>query len=419
MNEGNWAGNVTYRASTIQRPESVDALQRCVAGASRIRALGSRHSFNDLADADELVSLERLDLPMTIDRDAMSVTVSAGTSYGSLAGTLVREGLALHAMASLPHISIAGAIATATHGSGDACGNLATAVSGLEMVTGDGDLVRVRRGDPDFPGMVVGLGALGIITRVTLDVEPEYRMHQQVFVDLAWDVLFDRFDQVTASADSVSLFTDYGDTINQVWLKSRVTAGEVPVLRQDVFGAPAATRPMHPVRDFPADSVTGQLGVPGLWSERLPHFRLDATPSVGAELQSEYLVGREDAVAALQAIRGLSEIIRPYLLVSEIRTIAADDLWLSTAYGRDSVGIHFTWKPDEVGVRSILPSIESALAPFGPRPHWGKLFVAQAGDLAPRYERLEDFRGLAQRLDPGGRFRNTYLERAIGIGPVY
>lgn len=414
MAEMNWGGNLAYRAGVIHRPQTMDELRRIVSRAGRIRALGTRHGFNDIADSAELLSLEALDPAITVDRAAMTVTVGGGVRYGDLARVLVDHDLALHAMASLPHISVAGAIQTATHGSGDACGSLATAVAGLEIVTGEGDVLQVSRSDDDFAGMVVGLGAMGVVTRVTLDVLPGYLVRQEVFRELPWETLFAHVDEITAAAESVSLFTDYGETVNQVWLKSRIAEGAREPLRTSFMGAMAAMEALHPVAGMSARAVTGQLGEPGLWCDRLPHFRLEATPSSGAEVQAEYVVGRKDAVAALQALRGLAGRIRPLLQISEIRTIAADDQWMSMAYGRESVGIHFTWKPDERAVRDVLPAIEAALSPFAPRPHWGKLFHMEAPEIGTRYPKIGDFRALVARLDPRGAFRNAWFERVIG-----
>ena len=414
MSEVNWAGNYTYGAARIHRPESLDELRRIVATALSLRALGSRHSFNDIADAGEMISLERLEQPIEIDPEAMTVTVGGGVRYGELARELVRHDLALHAMASLPHISVAGAISTATHGSGNTCGNLATVVRALELVTSEGDVLKAQRGDTDFAGMVVGLGALGVLTRVTLDVQPVYFVRQNAFLDLSWDVLAASFNEITSSAESVSMFTDYGDTVNQLWLKRHVAPGASATREGSMFGAVAATRTVHPLAWMPTENLTEQLGVPGLWSDRLPHFRPEATPSSGDEIQTEYLVSRHQAVDALTALRGLHGVIRPHLQISEIRTIAADDLWMSTASERDSVGIHFTWKREPEAIAAILPVIEAALAPFAPRPHWGKVFAATARDLEPRYERMGDFRQLVRRLDPRGAFRNAYFERVVG-----
>ncbi|WP_104168093.1 FAD-binding protein [Arthrobacter sp. SX1312] len=409
----NWAGNYEYRAGTILHPTSLADLQRAVAGATRIRALGSRHSFNDIADSPgTLVCLDVLDPGVHIDEDTLTVTVGAGVRYGVLAEHLQRRGFALHNLASLPHISVGGAIATATHGSGDANGNLATAVVGLELVTASGDVLVLAAGDDDFDGAVVGLGALGVVHRVTLRIEPSFDVRQDVFTDVPWDAVLADYDAATSAAYSVSLFTDWaGDTIGQAWLKSRVD-GARPV--PDAFyGGSPADRAHHPVPGVAADHCTQQLGVPGPWSDRLAHFRLAFTPSNGQELQTEYLVGREHAVEAIQAVRALAPRIAPLLLVSEVRSMAADELWLSSNYRRDGIGLHFTWKPLQDEVEALLPELEAALLPLGARPHWGKLFAADAAQLAPLYPRFEDFRRLARRLDPEGTFRNAFLDRTV------
>jgi xylitol oxidase len=411
----NWAGNYRYRAGELHRPATVEQLQEVVAGAARVRVLGSRHSFTDIADAAELVTLEGLPADVALDREAGTVSLTAGLRYGELAEALQREGAALHNLASLPHISVAGAVATATHGSGDANGNLATAVAGLELVTSSGELLTVARGDPDFDGLVVGLGALGAVTRLTLDVEPAYQVRQRVFEGLAWDALYEHFDEITAAGYSVSVFTRWGEAVDQVWVKRRVT-GDPERVDDELFGAPAATVDRHPIIELDPVNCTRQLGVPGAWWDRLPHFRMGFMPSAGAELQSEYLVPRRHAATAIGAVRALADLVRPVLQVSELRTVAADRLWLSPQYREDTVAIHFTWHPDPAGVRRALVELEAALAPCQARPHWGKVFVADAAAIAPRYERLPDFRRLADRLDPRGAFRNPWLTRHV-LGP--
>jgi xylitol oxidase len=412
VTETNWAANLTYRAARLHRPASLEQVQELVAGASRLRVLGSRHSFNDIADADELLVLDGLPGEVAVDHHAGTVTLPAAMRYGELAGPLRAEGMALANLASLPHISVGGAVATATHGSGDANGNLATAVAGLELVTGTGELLTAARGDPDFDGLVVGLGALGAVTRLTLDVEPDYQVRQRAFEGLPWAALFDHFDEVTSAGYSVSLFTRWEDAVDQVWVKSRVTA-EPEAVHGELFGAVPATLDRHPILGLDPVNCTRQLGVPGPWSDRLPHFRMGFTPSSGEELQSEYHLPREHAVAALEALLGLAGVIRPVLQVSELRTVAADGLWMSPQHGRDTLSVHFTWHKDWPAVRRVLAEVEAALAPFAARPHWGKLFLAGAADLAPRYPRLGDFTGLAGRLDPRGVFVNDWLRRHV------
>jgi alditol oxidase len=405
----NWAGNYTYGAARIHRPATLEQLREIVAAAGRIRVLGTRHSFTDIGDSDELVSLASLPADVAVDRAAGTVSFGAGLTYGELARALDEEGLALAALASLPHISVAGAVATATHGSGDAIGNLATAVAGIELVTSAGELVTASRGEPDFDGLVVGLGALGAVTRLTLDVEPAYDVRQRVFEGLAWDVLHERFDEITASGYSVSVFTRWGDDVDQVWVKSRVTEAPEDV-RADLFGARAATVDRHPILGIDPVNCTPQLGRPGPWWERLPHFRMGFTPSAGDELQSEVLLPREQAAAAIDGMRALAGRMRPVLQVAEIRTVAADRLWLSPQYGSDTVAIHFTWEPQPEPVMAVLAELEAALEPFGARPHWGKLLLGGAGRM---YARLPDFAALAERLDPRGAFRNAWLERHV------
>ena len=354
-------------------------------------------------------------MDVVVDHVTDTVSFNAALKYGGLVETLTKEGVALHNLASLPHISVAGAVATATHGSGETNGNLATAVAGLELVTSGGEIIEISRGEPDFDGLVVGLGALGAVTRITLDVEPAYEVRQRVFEGLSWKALFEHFDEIMNRGYSVSVFTRWGETVDQVWVKSRAT-GEPEQIEDDLFGAVAAAVDRHPILGLDASSCTPQLGRPGPWAERLPHFRMGFTPSSGEELQSEYLFARRYAVEAIEAVRSLAAQIRPLLQVSEIRTVAADRLWMSMNYGQDTVGIHFTWKPERDAVEDMLVQLESVLAPFEARPHWGKLFNADAEAIAPLYERMPDFIRLVERLDPRGAFRNSWLEaRVLGV----
>jgi xylitol oxidase len=407
----NWAGNYTYRARAIHAPSTPEELQQIVTRAGQIRVLGSRHSFTDIGDSAELISLDSLPAGMLVDRQAMTVTCSAARRYGELAVALEREGLALSNLASLPHIGVAGAVSTATHGSGSQNGSLSTAVRALELLTSDGSAHTLATGDPDFDGAVVGLGALGVITSVTLAVEPFYEVGQQVFEPLGWETLLGGFDQLMASGYSVSVFTVWGKEAGRVWVKTR--DGD-RALGDELLGVRAARLERHPIEGLDPVAATPQLGVPGPWFDRLPHFRMGFTPSSGAEIQSEYIFPREHAVAAIEAVRGIAATVRPVLQVSEIRTIAADSLWMSPQYGQDTAAIHFTWRREQQAVERAVAQVEHALEPFGARPHWGKLFLADGRTLASLYERLPDFRALCERLDPRGAFRNPWLERVLG-----
>jgi alditol oxidase len=407
----NWAGNIAFRAARLHRPSTLDELRRVVAGSRRIRPLGTAHSFNRIADcADDMVSVAGLPPTIRVDAAASTVTVAAGVRYGDLAAALYAAGHALHNLGSLPHISVAGAVSTGTHGSGDGNGNLATAVRGLRMVTADGELVTLRRGVGGFAGAVVALGALGVVVDLTLEIEPAYEVRQYVYEGLPWHRLVESLDDIFRAAYSVSLFTSWtGPVIDQVWVKRRVDPeGPPPQAPASFLDAVAADRPRHPIMSMPADNCTAQLGVPGPWHERLPHFRLDFTPSAGEELQSEFLVPRDRAVAALSAVDAIRDKVAPVLQISEIRSIAADDMWLSPSYQRETIAIHFTWIPDGAAVLPVVAAVEEQLAPFAARPHWGKVFTADASAVTARYERWADFERLAADFDPGGKLRPEY-----------
>src|SRR3954468_11119424 len=386
----NWAGTHTYRARAVHRPSTLEQVREIVAAAPRSRVLGSRHSFTELADSEQLLTLDALPSDVAVDRAAGTESGAASVRYGELAPELHAHGLALANLASLPHISIAGSVATATHGSGDQNGNLATAVAGLQLVTSGGEVLELRRGEEGFQGVVVGLGALGAVTRVTLDVEPAYAVRQRVFEDLSWEALFKHFDAITSCAYSVSVFGRWGDVAGDVWVKSRVADEQPETAPDELFGARAATVERHPIPGADPVNCTPQLGHAGRWSDRLPHFRMGFTPSSGQELQSEFFVARSDAAAAITAVRTLGERLDPVLQVSEIRTIAADSLWMSPQFDRASVGLHFTWHPDAAAVDRVLVQLEALLADFDARPHWGKVFRARADTVGPHYERLED-----------------------------
>ncbi|GHD41516.1 FAD-binding protein [Mycetocola manganoxydans] len=408
----NWSGNYAYGATRIEAPASVDAVRALLSGATAVRALGTRHSFNPIADsADLVISTELLRFAPVLSTEDRTVTVGAGIRYGDLATDLQAAGWALPNLASLPHISVGGAIATGTHGSGNAVPSLAASVAGLEIVLASGDVLELRRGDPDFDGAVVSLGALGIVTRVTLDIVPTFDIEQSVFEGLPFAAVEENLDAITGAAYSVSMFTTWRnpDVLDQVWLKRR--AGVDVAAPSELFGAVAAPADRHPLPGISAINCTPQMGVAGAWLDRLPHFRLDFTPSNGEELQSEFLVPRAHAIDALRAVRALADQIAPLLQVCEIRTFAADTLWLSGAYETDAVGLHFTWLKEQAQVEALLPTLEAALAPFSARPHWGKVFTPDPQSLERVYPRLGDFRALAARLDPSRVFVNEFLER--------
>jgi len=409
----NWAGNLEYSSADVQRPTTVDQLRELVAHATRIKALGSRHSFNTVADTDGThILLDALPQEVVVDTAKSTVKVSGGISYGALGRALEEQGYAIHNLASLPHISVAGAIQTGTHGSGVNNPSLAAAVVSVDLVRASGELVTLTADDDEFLASVVGMGALGIVTGLELAVRPSYEVRQRVLTGLSWERALENFQGIASSAYSVSFFTNYtGDTIPQVWLKALDTEAPLP----DLFGATPATSAMHPLPDMSAENCTEQLDVAGKWLDRLPHFRHEFTPSNGEELQSEFLLPLDQAPAALQAVRELAQKLAPLLFISEIRTVAADEFWLSPFYQQQSVALHFTWKPLQTEVESALPELEAALRPFGARPHWGKLFTPGQYDFAALYPRFEDFRSLVQANDPSGKFRNSLLDSVLGV----
>ena len=410
----NWSGTYEYRARSVEAPTSIAEVQQLVARSPRVRALGTRHSFNDIADTEGvLVTTTEIPADFAIDEERRVLTVGAGTRYAAVATHLTEQGWALHNMGSLPHISVAGAISTGTHGSGDLNGNLSTAVRGLQLVGPDGELRWIRHGDADFPGSVVALGLLGVVVRVELAIEPSYLIRQDVYRGLAWSTLLSNVPAVTGAGYSVSIFTDWvTDPIQQVWVKRRLASADETVA-DELSGAVRDGSNSALIVEGVGDNTT-QLGVAGAWSAHLPHFRIDSTPSNGDEIQSEYFIDRADAPAALAAVRELGADIAPHLLVTELRTMAADDLWISPATGRESLAIHFTFKNDQAAVEALCPRIEAALEPFAPRPHWGKVNTMPKALVATRYPRFADFRALVQRTDPDGKFVGPSTAELLG-----
>lgn len=455
----NWSGNLTYNTDRLIQLSSIAELQDYIRKYGAAKVLGTRHCFNDIADSgmrsrDRLIWLEGIEPDITLNRDgdkatAGTVTLGAALRYGQLAEFLQAQGLALHNLASLPHISVAGACATATHGSGNRNGSLSTAVSGMEILTASGEIVEVSREKDGerFNGMVVHLGGLGIVTRITLKVEPAYLVRQDAYEGLSFGTLEGHFEEIMGAGYSVSLFTNWqGGIFEAVWIKSKVAAGQGtapagayaavvadgpdsaplapgPAAAQagftgaapDFFGARAATHNLHPIPGLSGEICTEQMGVPGPWHERLPHFKMGFTPSSGEELQSEYFVAREDAYAAIKAVERLKNAITPLLLISEIRTVDADGFWMSPCYWQPCASIHFTWKRDWGAVSRVLPLIEQALEPFNARPHWGKLFTMQPERIRQLYPKLAAFRELMAYYDPEGFFRNAFLERNLSF----
>ena len=413
----NWAGNLTYSTDNVHYPATVEQVQEVVQKCRKLKALGSQHSFNNIADSTyNQVSTKNMNKVVALDKAANTVTVEGGMRYGELAPYLHKNGYALPNLASLPHITVAGACATATHGSGVKNGNLATAVSAIEFVDASGEVVTLskKKDGEYFYGAVVGLGALGIVTKVTLDLLPAFNMKQYVYRNLPMSELKNNFDSIQSRGYSVSLFTNWKNkNINEVWIKSRVEDGIITPAELDLYGAKLATKNMHPVEEQSAENVTEQMGVPGPWYERMPHFKMGFRPSTGKELQNEYFVPIEHAYDAMMAIEKLNEKITPHLFISEIRTINADNFWMSPCYKRTCVAFHTTWKQETDTVMKLIPLVEEKLAPFNATPHWAKLFTLPPAVVQSRYGKLSDFKQLITRYDPNGKFQNEFLNRNL------
>jgi len=409
----NWAGTYEYTAPRIVTASTVDDVRRVLAAPGRVRALGTRHSFTDLPDTTgTLVDVTGFAPEFALDEAAGTVTVPAGIRYGVLAVWLHDRGWALRNMGSLPHINVGGATATGTHGSGDGNQVLSASVRSLRYVGTDAEVHEARRGDADFDALAVGLGAYGIVVSLTLDIVPAFRLRQDIYTGVTWDAALSRYDELTSAGYSVSVFSRWeAPSVGFVWVKTRLETDGQPVADTLLDGI----RTLGEVSPFEdGDNATEIGGVPGPWLLRLPHFRLDAQPSFGDEIQTEYFVDRADAAAALDAVRALAEGIRPHLIWTELRTAAADGLWLSPAYGRDTAIIHFTWYNHPDDVAAAVARIEAALEPFGARPHWGKVHGFDRAAIERVHPRLADARAVFERLDPEGRFVNAHLER-VGV----
>jgi alditol oxidase len=413
----NWAGNLTYSTATLLKAGSVPQVVETVRKYDRLKVLGTRHCFNTIADShDRLLSLSAMNGVIALDPEHHTVTVESGIRYGELAVFLQAKGFALHNLASLPHISVAGGCITATHGSGVHLTNLSGAVQAIEVVTAAGEIISFSREKNAalFTGAVVNLGGLGVVTKVTLSIQPTYEISQYVYENLPIAALEHHFDEIMSAGYSVSLFTDWRNgNVGEVWIKSKPGTGPSFAGQKEFFGATAATKNMHPIPSLSAENCTPQMGVPGPWHERLPHFKMGVTPSAGKELQSEYFVPREHSYAAIKAVEQLRDKVSPHLQITEVRCIDADDLWMSPCYHQPGTTIHFTWQPDWAAVSKLLPLIEAQLAPFHAKPHWGKLFTMPHRQLAVLYKRMPDFQQLLREHDPKGKFRNDFLDTNI------
>ena len=407
----NWSKNVDFNDRAYLQPESLAELQEIVKSNQKLRARGTAHCFNEIANTSSYaINLSRMPKLIEVDSAARSVRVAAGLKYGELAPILHKQGWALDNLASLPHISIAGSISTGTHGSGINNKNLANQVLSLDLVTAEGELRHIDRSNPAFHAIVVGLGMGGVIYQYELKIEPTYKIRQVIYPNIPLDVLQRNFDGIMGTAYSVSYFTDWSsEQVGNLWCKFR----DAEVIPESIGGCAQADKKYHPIPLVDPVACTDQLGEPGYWHERLSHFKLDFTPSVGEEIQTEFFVNRNDASAAIEAVSKLGAEISPLLWITELRTIAKDELWLSGAFQRDTLAIHFTWKKLDA-IYPVIEKVEAAIRPFNYRPHWGKVFTADATYLKSVYPKMGEFQALMQALDPGKKFENSFTRKNVG-----
>jgi xylitol oxidase len=406
----NWSKNVDFNDRAFLQPESLTELQELVRSNQKIRARGTAHCFNEIANTSSYaINLAKMPRVIEVNPETKSVTVSSGLTYGELAPELHNQGWALSNLASLPHISIAGSISTGTHGSGIKNQNLANQVLSLDIVTAEGELRHIDRANPAFNALVVGLGLGGIVYQYELKIEPTFQIRQVIYPEIPLGILQRNFDQIMGTAYSVSYFTDWSNAqVGNLWCKFR--DGEV--IPESVGGSAKADKKYHPIPSVDPVACTDQLGESGDWHQRLSHFKLEFTPSVGEEIQTEFFVDRKDAAAAIEAVSNLGEEITPLLWITELRTIAADDLWLSGAYQRDTLAIHFTWKKD-LAIYPVIEKVEAALRPYNYRPHWGKVFTADGKYLSSVYPKMSEFKALVEALDPTSKFENLFTRKFI------
>lgn len=435
--ERTWSGTVDL-GTTVLRPRTLAEAREAVTAHRRVRPVGSRHTFNRLSVAPgALLDLGALaaEEPQ-LDADARTVRVPAALGYGRLGAWLDERGWALPSLASIPDLAVAGAVATATHGSGIARQALSAQVSGLELVMADGgdrELTRAGNGDL-LDGAVVSLGALGAVHHLTLDVVPRFDVRQTAYGPLPLAAVADRFDEVVSAGETVACFTTLdpgpagGPVVEQVWVGDRVPARDpaaerfgleraVPAAPADVLGAPPLVGDRHPVPGEDPAVCAPQGGAIGPWHEMLPHFRAGATPSSGGrEIQSEYLVPRPQTRRALVELARIAPRIAPLVQVVELRTVAPDLAWMSPFYRSAATGIHITWTRDVAAVDAALPLLEEAFGALGGRPHWGKAQRADPARVRGLYPRREDFVDLVRDWDPQGRFSTPFVEDVLRRG---
>jgi xylitol oxidase len=447
---------VAARTMEVVMPATIEELQRAVKDADKVRIYSPHRSFATVVDTDGvLICLDEItwdDSILQIDAHKRRVTCSAFMTCSDLAAYLEQQGWALQNLPSSLNISMAGAVIAGAHGSGDSCSMLATSVEAVDYVDADGCLVATT--ERDLPSSSLGaaadpalqalmLGSLGVLVQLTLRIEPRFHIRQDVYLNIPWKsywkeaptftgtgntfqpATFDEaalIDDVFAEAYSVSVFVgDWGsDYISQAWFKRKVPiahdghSGTLPPAARELFGGRLSSMTVHPIPSESGGACTAQ-GEPAASSPfRLPHFNTStSTAQRDDQLFSEYFLPREHAVDALRALRAIAIIIQPVLKVSELRSVSADEFWMSPHYRRPSFAISFVWSCNVKSAIKTLLHIERALMPFAPRPNWGSLFISFGPEIPLSLPSSAKYRSLLVSLDPTGKFRSHYVNRFV------
>jgi L-gulonolactone oxidase len=428
----NWGGNQACTPLSLERPSSEDELvalvHRAAAAGERVKVVGAGHSFTDIACTDgRMVSLDGYDHFLEVDTRAATVKVEGGITIAALGQALAEVGLAQPNLGDVAYQSIAGAISTATHGTGGRLGNISTQVKALSLVTADGVLECSAEDNADvFQAARVGLGALGVISTVTLQCVPAFTL-RSIQAPRQLDEVLDAVEDLVAANDHFEFFwIPHSDRVLAI-TNNRTDAPAHPpgkvsayfndiVMENHAFGLLQRLGRANTTWIPALGRVTGRL-LNARDVADVSH-RVFANQRLVRFVEMEYALPRPALAAAVRDVRSM--IDRQGLRISfpvEVRIAAADDIWLSTASGRDTgyIAVHvFQGLPFDRYFREV----EAIMNGYEGRPHWGKMHYQTAETLRPRYPHWADFIGVRDRLDPEGRFSNAYLDRVLGKTPA-
>jgi FAD/FMN-containing dehydrogenase len=407
------------------QPRDIDELARIVRDAKRVRAVGAAHSWSPaIVTDDTLISLDAMRAVLELDRATMQVTVQGGMRLRELNAYLASQGLALANLGSIDSQSVAGVIATGTHGTGKNFRCISAQVARLELIDGTGRNVVLERGQPDFDGAVVGLGALGVVHAVTFDVVEAFRLHD--ITGLApFDHVIENIDEHVASADHFKVWwfvpddkaivyrfrrthEPANDSRIRRWIKERVVA--VAAYRSLLVVGHLSGRRWIPSINRYLNREAGRA------LDRIAHSHVGfLTPIPPVHSESEWAFDLRDAKPLLREYRKLLPGAgHSYNFIQELRFSKADDLWLSPAYQRDSIWLSL-YNIDRRNWGAQLAKFEAFGRANGGRPHWGKEAAFDREYLRSQYTRLDDFAALAARFDPDRKFRNRWLDQILGV----